>query len=91
MKLRTDLGGPGKHRGGLGIERIYTILMPVHYSVMIERTKCPPWGVAGGLAGAPGRAEVYRDGVLVATLLKDDVELRAGDQLRFSLRRRRLR
>ncbi len=83
MKLRTDSGGAGRHRGGLGIERVYTILMPVHYSVMIERTKCPPWGVAGGRPGAPGRAEVYRDGVLAATLLKDDVELRAGDELRF--------
>ncbi|TAK81996.1 MAG: hypothetical protein EPO20_23255 [Betaproteobacteria bacterium] len=83
MKLRTDSGGPGRHRGGLGIERVYTMMMPVNYSVMIERTKCPPWGAAGGRAGEPGRAEVYRDGVLVATLLKDDVELRAGDRLRF--------
>jgi N-methylhydantoinase B len=83
MKLRMDSGGAGLHRGGLGVERLYTVLRRINYSVVIERTKCPPWGVMGGKDGKPGRAEVYRGGVLLASLSKDDYLLEPGDQILF--------
>jgi len=82
VRLRTDSGGAGRFRGGLGIEKVYELLGPVRYTAMIDRTKCPPWGVEGGGEGQPGRVEVHRGGKLVATALKDDLELPAGDELR---------
>jgi N-methylhydantoinase B len=50
---------------------------------MIDRTKCPPWGLAGGGDGATARADIYRNGVCIATLVKDDTSLLAGDEIHF--------
>lgn len=83
VRLRIDSGGVGEFRGGLGIKRIYRLLQPVKYTVMIDRTKCPPWGLAGGGDGATARADIYRNGVCIATLVKDDTSLLAGDEIHF--------
>ncbi|HXD97245.1 MAG TPA: hydantoinase B/oxoprolinase family protein, partial [Candidatus Acidoferrum sp.] len=54
-----DSGGPGRFRGGCGVERVWRILgRPSHASVCLERTKSAPFGLAGGGAGAPGRIAV---------------------------------
>src|SRR5262245_6571911 len=51
-----DTGGPGRFRGGCGVERVWRILgETAHASVCLERTKSAPFGLAGGRAGAPGR------------------------------------
>lgn len=55
-RLRTDSGGPGRHRGGLGQEialesRSET---PIAVSFLAERTIFPAFGIEGGQAGAPG-------------------------------------
>jgi len=52
----TDSGGAGRHRGGCGVERVWKILGgPSQASVCLERTKSPPFGLAGGGAGGAGR------------------------------------
>jgi N-methylhydantoinase B len=54
-----DTGGPGRFRGGCGVERVWRILdNPSQASVCLERTKSAPFGLAGGRAGAPGRIAV---------------------------------
>ncbi len=60
-----DTGGPGRFRGGCGVERVWRILgAPSHASVCLERTKSAPFGLAGGRAGAPARVSlVAPDGV----------------------------
>jgi N-methylhydantoinase B len=61
--LRSDSGGPGLHRGGLGA--IYEIapLMEGDTDVFLlgERGKFPPFGVNGGKAASLNRF-LYRDG-----------------------------
>lgn len=53
-ELRTDSGGPGIHRGGLGIRRdIRVIGHEATVSIMGDRVRVPPWGFEDGLAGAP--------------------------------------
>jgi N-methylhydantoinase B len=49
--LRPDSGGPGKHRGGLGITRIYRYLEPTTAITLVKKTKTRPWGLAGGADG----------------------------------------
>ena len=44
--LRTDSGGAGEHRGGLGVELTYRALQKCVANVNCERTKDPPWGLA---------------------------------------------
>jgi N-methylhydantoinase B len=50
--LRTDSGGPGKYRGGLGIEvRIRNLVEGKWNLSRPRRQKCTPWGLVGGGAG----------------------------------------
>ena len=48
-EIRSDSGGPGKNRGGLGVIREYKMLPDetLLYS-WFERSKLPAWGVKGG-------------------------------------------
>jgi len=60
-EIVPDTGGPGRFRGGCGVERVWRILdWPAHASVCLERTKSAPFGLAGGRAGATGRISLVR-------------------------------
>jgi N-methylhydantoinase B len=54
-RLRTDSGGAGTFRGGLGqdVEIEVRTDRPVRLSLLSDRHKHPPYGVRGGLHGAP--------------------------------------
>jgi N-methylhydantoinase B len=57
--VRTDSGGPGKFRGGLGCIREYQLLDDAAVRVRGKgdmRSKFPPWGVVGG---KPARTGFY--------------------------------
>jgi N-methylhydantoinase B len=49
--LRQDSGGPGAHRGGLGLSRVYRFLAPSSAVTLVKKTKTRPWGMTGGRAG----------------------------------------
>ncbi|MCC6888494.1 MAG: hydantoinase B/oxoprolinase family protein [Hyphomicrobiales bacterium] len=52
--LRTDSAGPGKHRGGLGIDMQVKNLVEGRWNFeQTRRTVCPPWGLWGGGDGDP--------------------------------------
>jgi N-methylhydantoinase B len=80
--LRAGSGGAGEHRGGLGVEMRVHVLSPMSFNSFIERTKCAPWGIAGGHDALANRIRIERaDG----TVLKKDngklqmVQLERGD------------
>jgi N-methylhydantoinase B len=52
-RMRRDSGGPGRFRGGLGVERTVELLAD-HATVShrSDRHLTPPWGLHGGLPGA---------------------------------------
>lgn len=53
--LRTDSGGAGKYRGGLGIDREFEMLMDeIQCKATGDRQKFPPYGLCGGKEGATG-------------------------------------
>ncbi|HVQ77833.1 MAG TPA: hydantoinase B/oxoprolinase family protein [Candidatus Binatia bacterium] len=55
-EITPDSGGPGRHRGGCGVERAWRILgSPATASVCLERAKSAPFGLHGGHAGGAGR------------------------------------
>jgi N-methylhydantoinase B len=68
--LREGSGGAGRHRGGLGIERIYEVLEACRLSLWFERTRTPSWGLAGGEAGAPPQVHVIEPGAEPRLVLK---------------------
>ena len=54
--LRAGSGGAGKHRGGLGLVRAFRLDAPAGvFAANLDRFKVPPYGLAGGAPGAPGR------------------------------------
>jgi N-methylhydantoinase B len=53
-RLLPDSGGPGKWRGGLGGERVLTVVADVTVSALLNRMKTDPWGCLGGGEGARG-------------------------------------
>jgi N-methylhydantoinase B len=57
--IRRGSGGGGRHRGGDGIRRTWEFLAPATVSLLTERRRRRPWGLAGGDDGATGRNLLY--------------------------------
>src|SRR6266446_2230667 len=49
--LVPDSGGAGRHRGGLGVERVVRARANITLNTQIERAHCRPWGLEGGRDG----------------------------------------
>lgn len=83
--IRTDSGGAGRHRGGLGVDLTYRALQPCVANVNCERTKDPPWGLDGGKPGAINETTLIRaDGSERKLKKATGVAMQAGDRLIFS-------
>jgi N-methylhydantoinase B len=55
--LRTDSGGAGRYRGGLGIDmRVRNLVEGKWNFELVRRNHCPPWGLWGG---KPGEFGIY--------------------------------
>ncbi len=52
--LRRGSGGAGRWPGGDGLVREYHFLRPTDVTVLTERRRHAPWGLAGGADGQPG-------------------------------------
>ena len=80
--LLPDTGGPGKHRGGLGLFRRFLILKDgTNFATYTDRVRLAPYGLFGGSDGSRTRIEIERDGQVIKVKSKDRVDLRAGDIL----------
>jgi N-methylhydantoinase B len=62
LALRTDSGGAGKRRGGLGYDKHYRALVDCRVIVTADRVRLGCYGVNGGKAGQPFRVTVDIDG-----------------------------
>ena len=81
-----DSGGPGRWRGGVGIVREYEILADTGtLGVRVDGVEHPPWGIAGGKSGGPGRVVVNLGTNEERKLhpLSDGNSLKKGDILRI--------
>ncbi len=80
--LRRGSGGGGTHRGGDGIHRELTFDAPAILSLMGERRRHRPWGLAGGEPGAAGEDWLIRaDGSRERLPGKVTVGVEPGDRL----------
>jgi N-methylhydantoinase B len=52
---RPDTGGPGLHRGGVGVSRVYRFTAPSSGICLVYKTRTDPWPIGGGVAGRPNR------------------------------------
>jgi N-methylhydantoinase B len=76
-----DSGGPGRWRGGLGVQREYELLEDATVIRRFNKTRFPPKGVSGGEAGAKARF-VVRVGTdkEYDTQASARVEMKAGER-----------
>jgi N-methylhydantoinase B len=82
--LRAGSGGAGKHRGGDGIVREMEVLTDATVTLLADRRKSRPYGLAGGEDGAPGRTEILRaDGSTELMPSKGSTRLRRGERVRI--------
>ena len=58
-QMRQDTGGPGKHRGGVGVSRTYRFLEPATVLALVKKTKTSPWGMNGGHDAVSGKVVVW--------------------------------
>ncbi len=63
-RLVPDSGGAGKYRGGLGAERVVRPRVPLALTTHMDRTRCKPWGLQGGLEGYANKVALEIDGKL---------------------------
>lgn len=80
--LRRGSGGEGRFRGGDGIRREIEFSTNATLSLMGERRRNAPWGLAGGGPGATGEDWLIHHGGDRERLAgKTTVEVQAGDRL----------
>ncbi|NLD78345.1 MAG: hydantoinase B/oxoprolinase family protein, partial [Acidimicrobiales bacterium] len=80
--LRRDSGGIGEFAGGDGIEREILFEEDATVSLMGDRRRHGPWGLAGGGPGAVGEDWLIRmDGGRERLAAKTTFEVRPGDRL----------
>lgn len=82
--LRKDSAGAGRHRGGEGIVREYEFLTDVTATMLSERRRLQPWGLAGGAPGASGRNTlIQKEGGQQVLPARFTRSFQAGDRLRI--------
>ena len=77
--LRPDTGGAGRHRGGLGVRRDIEVRTDAVCSLLAERQRHPPYGLAGGDEGATGETVLLEDDDRTPLAGKSTHDLAAGD------------
>jgi N-methylhydantoinase B len=81
--LRKGSGGAGGHRGGDGLVREIELLGDAQVTLLADRRRTQPWGLAGGEPGATGRTTVTLNGEEQVLPGKCTRELPAGSRLRI--------
>ena len=81
----ADSGGPGRFRGGNGVDIAYRFLADGEVSIHDDRWFTYPWGVNGGLPGGRSRKVLQRADGSTQTLPSkcDHIRVRAGDLLHY--------
>lgn len=77
-------GGAGQFRGGRGVVLDYRVTSAEAFlTVTYSRTSTNPWGLNGGAAGSPNRAELHRlDGTIERVTMATGVPLKGGELIR---------
>jgi 5-oxoprolinase (ATP-hydrolysing) len=78
--IRTGSGGAGQYPGGDGVIRKLMFLQPMVVSLLTERRTRPPYGLAGGEAGSPGRNyRIRADGAIDELPGRAEFQVNPGD------------
>jgi N-methylhydantoinase B len=79
--IRPGSGGAGQFRGGDGIERDIQLLVEAQATILSDRRRFTPYGLAGGEAGQAGENLLLREGQEIPLPGKGTFNLQPGDIL----------
>ncbi|MEK7269461.1 MAG: hydantoinase B/oxoprolinase family protein [Planctomycetota bacterium] len=79
LQIRKGSGGKGRFKGGEGIRRGIEFLSDVTVSIITDRRKTRPYGLAGGGDGASGRNILIREGKESELPHKANIQASKGD------------
>jgi N-methylhydantoinase B len=86
LELMTDTAGAGKFRGGAGLRKDIELLAgEATLSLLGERHKFHPYGLAGGMEGTAARTLLLRDGGEMELASKQVLRIRRGDVVSLRL------
>lgn len=78
--IRANSGGGGRYRGGDGVRRRIRFIAPMTATILANRRRVPPAGLAGGAPAAVARNWVERtDGAIEALGATGSVTMAPGD------------
>src|SRR6185295_12288162 len=80
--VRRGSGGSGRNPGGDGLVREIEFLAPSQLTLLTERRRVAPYGLAGGGPGARGRDVLIRGGRARRLAAKTTLAVGPGDRLR---------
>ncbi len=81
--IRKNSGGRGNARGGDGVIREIETLAAARMSLLADRRRIAPYGLAGGEDGKTGRDFVLKKGRARSIASKGSWQLEAGDRVRI--------
>lgn len=82
-RIRRGSGGRGRFRGGNGLVRELECLVESNVSLLTERRRLAPYGLAGGGSGAVGANYLVRDRRRTKLPGKINLNLKPGDRVRI--------
>ncbi|MBB4631331.1 hydantoinase B/oxoprolinase family protein [Sphingosinicella soli] len=78
--VRPGSGGAGRHKGGDGVVRRLTFLEPMTVSLLANRRRIAPFGLAGGADAKSGTGRVIRaNGMIEPLAATARAEVQSGD------------
>jgi N-methylhydantoinase B len=81
--IRKGSGGEGAHKGGDGVVREIEVLVPARMSMLSDRRKHSPYGLAGGGSGQAGKNSIIHGEKISSVGSKGSWNLAAGDRVRI--------
>ena len=79
LEMRVDSGGPGKHRGGVGLQRDIRFRLPGELLAVVKKTKTAPWALEGGHESAPTKVIAYADSPNPTEVSTKRIPVQPGD------------
>ena len=82
-RLRSGSGGRGRHRGGDGIIRELELLTRAEATILSDRQRIRPYGLAGGEPGKGGRTTLINGRRRRRIASKQRFRVEPGERLRI--------
>ena len=81
LEMRTDSGGPGRWRGGVGLDRVIRFLGDGEFLNVVQKTISAPWPIDGGLTSEPNRIVAYLGTERQRAISIERIPVEVGDRV----------